>query len=74
MLPNLRKDAVDELIDERLKLQEAKKLNGHVQKLSQKIELPPKNFVRETEVDVLEQDCECGPDEACSKCIAHKDL
>ena len=56
------------------KVQEHKRLNGQMQKISHKVELPPKKHFQESEVDVLEPNCECGPDEACGKCIANKDL
>lgn len=56
------------------KMQEQKKLNGQMSKISQKIELPPKKLIQETDVDVMDTKCECGPNEACSKCIETKDL
>jgi hypothetical protein len=56
------------------KMQEARKINGQMQKISQKIELPPKNKHSEELVPVLAGQCECGPDEACSICIENKDL
>jgi len=56
------------------RMQDAKKINGHTQKISQRVELPPKKAFQETDVDVLEPYCDCGPEEACSKCIGNKDL
>lgn len=43
-----------------------------LKKIGNKIELPPKKINKE--IDIMEVDCECGPDEACSKCIHLKDL
>jgi hypothetical protein len=55
------------------KIQEAKKINGQLNNIKNKVELPPrKNY--EAEVQVITEDCNCGPDEACSKCIGNKDL
>jgi hypothetical protein len=56
------------------KMQEHKKLNGQMKKISQNVELPPKKIVHETDVDVMDAPCECGPHEACRKCIETKDL
>ncbi len=52
------------------KWKENQTFNKKTKKVAGKIELPPKN----REVDLMESDCECGPDEACSKCIHTKDL
>lgn len=53
----------------------AKESNGkltQVRKISQTIELPPKKTIQDVIEDTLE--CDCGPEEACSKCIEKKDL
>lgn len=52
------------------KYKEYQKINGGIQKISQKIELPPKT----NNVDNNNQPttCECGPDEACNICIETK--
>ena len=44
-----------------------------LKRIGSKIELPPKKVGRHSEI-VMEADCECGPDEACSKCMHLKDL
>jgi hypothetical protein len=54
--------------------QEYNKLNGQMKKISQNIELPPKKLAQETDVDVMDEPCECGPHEACNKCIERKDF
>ena len=54
------------------KYQEYQKLNGGIQKISQKIEFPPKN--KESEMLNTPVTCECGPDEACNICIETKGL
>lgn len=55
------------------KIQKQKKKDTQVKKLSSKIELPPKKILQAvTELDI--EECECGPDEACDKCINKKDL
>jgi hypothetical protein len=55
------------------KIQESKKLNGQLNNLKNKIELPPKKNY-ESDVEVMAEDCNCGPNEACNICIANKDL
>lgn len=51
------------------------KKNNPISNAARKVELPPKKkmamVLNETE---YETDCDCGPDEACSKCIDKKDL
>lgn len=47
-------------------------VNKKLKKIGSKIELPPKKIAKE--IELLEADCECGPEEACSKCIHLKDL
>ena len=54
------------------KMKEAQAKNGQVKKISQNIELPPKKTIQSA-IDTA-PDCDCGPDEACEKCIAYKDL
>jgi hypothetical protein len=52
----------------RKKFSEKKKNN-----LTSKIELPPKNKMRMAMAEIDEMsDCECGPNEACEKCIDNK--
>lgn len=54
-------------------IQEAKKLNGQVKNISSKVELPPKRKILESiGGDGYDTECECGPEEACSKCIDRK--
>ena len=48
---------------------EAEKLNGKV-KPKMNVELPPRRKISEAIIaNTLMPDCECGPDEACEKCI-----
>lgn len=54
------------------KMKEAVSKNGQVRKISQTIELPPKKSIQNAIDDT--GDCDCGPDEACPKCIENKDL
>lgn len=54
------------------KYKEAMNKNSQVKKISQNIELPPKKTIQNTIDDT--PDCDCSPDEACPKCIEHKDL
>jgi len=61
---------------ERNRAMMAKKKESAISKVSKKVELPPK---RKIEMAINEQhdydtDCECGPNEACDKCIDKKDL
>jgi hypothetical protein len=51
------------------KSQEAKKLNGQLNNIKNKVELPPKSENFKTK-----ENCDCGPDEACNKCIENKTL
>lgn len=56
-----------------LKLQRAKKINGEVKKVN--VELPPKKLVQPiVNRESVTSNCNCGPNEACSKCIENKDL
>jgi hypothetical protein len=55
------------------KIQETKKSNSHLNNIKNKVELPPKKNY-ETDVDVMTEECGCGPNEACGKCIENKDL
>jgi len=51
---------------------EAEKLNGKV-KPKMNVELPPRRKISEAIIaNTLMPDCECGPDEACEKCIDSK--
>jgi hypothetical protein len=54
---------------------EAKKKSTELKPIAKKVELPPK---RKIEMAIAERDyesdCECGPDEACEKCIDKKSL
>jgi hypothetical protein len=55
------------------KFQEMQKSNQQLENIKKKVELPPKkNF--ETKNKIIEEQCECGPDEACDKCIDKKSL
>jgi len=54
------------------KMKESTTKNSQIKKISQTIELPPKKTIQNTIDDSFE--CDCGPDEACSKCIEKKDL
>lgn len=54
-------------------IQAAKKLNGQVKNISSKVELPPKKKILQTiGEDDYNGECECGPEEACGKCIDRK--
>lgn len=54
---------------------EAKKRNTEIKPMPKKIELPPKRksemAMAQTQYDT---DCDCGPNDACSKCMDSKDL
>jgi hypothetical protein len=51
---------------------ESKNKNKATKKIANKVELPPKRKpVLETTID-YNSDCECGPDEACDKCVDSK--
>lgn len=55
------------------KFQEQQKHNQQLDNIKKKVELPPKkNF--ENANKIIEEICECGPDEACAKCIDKKSL
>ncbi len=56
------------------KILAGKKPKTPVNNISNKVELPPKRKLEMamTERD-YESDCECGPNEACEKCIDKKD-
>jgi hypothetical protein len=53
---------------------EAKKQKSGVNNVAKKIELPPK---RKVEMAISESnyetDCDCGPNDACDRCIDNKD-
>lgn len=53
------------------KIQDLNKKNKTVKNL-QKVELPPRN--RKQELVLSGAECDCGPTEACNKCIESKDL
>lgn len=56
------------------RLKEAEQLNGKV-KTKQKVELPPRKKIGEAIMsNTLMPDCDCGPLEACGKCVEFKDL
>jgi len=67
-------EAIEE--EERAKINrkflETKKLNGASKVNNKKIELPPKKKVEMMVTHNYEDECDCGPDEACSKCIDKK--
>lgn len=54
------------------RVKEATSKNGQLKKISQTIELPPKKTIQSVIDDTSE--CDCGPEEACPKCIEKKDL
>ena len=54
------------------KMKELAAKNGQTKKISQTIELPPKKTIQDAIDDTSE--CDCGPEEACPKCIEKKDL
>ncbi len=55
------------------KTQEFKRNNSQIETLKKKVELPPKKVFASGDEEYMEG-CECGPDEACSKCIDKKDF
>jgi len=55
------------------KLQKQQQQKAATNKISSKIELPPKKKIQDINTDTMVSDCECGPEEACSKCIGSKD-
>jgi len=67
-----------EMIAEELRAENYRKMkasnnkNEQVKNILQNIELPPKKPIQNALM--VEGDCNCGPDEACSKCIEQKDL
>lgn len=50
--------------------QESIKKNKQLNSIKNKVELPPKASIQE----VISDECDCGPNEACNKCIENKDL
>lgn len=57
-----------------MRMKEAEKLNGAI-KSKQKVELPPRKRIGEAIMsNTAMPDCDCGPLEACSKCLEYKDL
>lgn len=56
-----------------LKAQKAKRLNGEVKKVNN-VELPPKKVEPIIDQPASQPTCNCGPQEACSKCIEFKDF
>ena len=51
------------------------KKRNPISNAARKVELPPKKKPQMVTSDVnYDTDCDCGPLEACSKCINHKDL
>ena len=55
------------------RIQEKQRLNGQMNNIKTKVELPPKKNY-ESDVALMPEDCNCGPNEACNICIANKDL
>lgn len=49
--------------------QKEQKQTATIKKISSTIELPPKSNTKES---ILTAECECGPEEACNKCIENK--
>lgn len=56
------------------KVTEARKEKTVTQKIAKKVELPPKTKPKLEPVMSNTGNCNCGPDEACGKCIESKDL
>ncbi len=56
-----------------LKIMEAKKKTVTTTNIAKKVELPPKREIKPVIQTNENPDCECGPDEACEKCINLKD-
>lgn len=54
-------------------IQQKQKLNGQMNNIKTKVELPPKKNY-ESDVALMPEDCNCGPTEACNICITNKDL
>lgn len=52
------------------KIKEAQKTKSDIKKITAKVELPPKKI---SEAINTPQICDCGPEEACEKCIESKD-
>jgi hypothetical protein len=57
---------------ENLKILNSKKKDVNKVKLSKKIELPPKKQLVEASDEYYGGECDCGPNEACDKCIDNK--
>lgn len=55
------------------KIQEFRKNNTQLNNIKNKVELPPKKNY-EPDVDVITKECNCGPNDACGKCIENKEL
>lgn len=64
--------AEEERAENYRKIKTANNKNEQVKNILQNIELPPKKSIQNALM--IEADCNCGPDEACSKCIEQKDL
>lgn len=58
--------------EQNLKILNSKKKEGSKVKFSNKVELPPKKQLAVASEDYSNYDCDCGPDEACEKCIDSK--
>lgn len=56
-----------------LKAIEAKKVNQKINPNAKKVELPPKRKFEMANEGDYESDCDCGPNDACQKCIDKKD-
>jgi hypothetical protein len=53
------------------KIKDAGKLKNQVKNINSKVELPPKRKIADS-ISESGGDCNCGPEEACNKCIEHK--
>lgn len=56
------------------KLTEMNKNNKQHKKISSKVELPPKKTIQNAILGDEFVECDCDENEACNKCIGHKDL
>ena len=56
------------------RIKESNNFNTRVNKVVNNVELPPKRTIQAAISEDIQTDCDCGPKEACSKCIEFKDL
>ena len=55
------------------KIKEQQKSSSQLETIKNKVELPPKKTIQ-SELKEIEEICDCGPYDACAKCIDKKDL